>query len=367
MGRRDTDKLAMSEEDPGHRSGAGFLGERAAGPVDRGGTLPRPWPGDPTRRVFNTNARCSPRRGCVRATTRSTCSASTTAANAMTSPIQSCSVAVPCAPVRAAVARRPPLAVGLSSATTCASPSCTRALLPTCCWCPAPSPHVTGQAHWEHLLRARAVENLALRRRAGAGGVHENGRPPGAIFRRGRPWGRVLAQRSARAKAWTSSISIRRLASHRQRLPRWSTACCDERDRCRQAPRWTAPAARPGSCWIVLVLAPLACWSGWPRRYEAEPGAERLSRHGRRVVTTSATRFAPLLQAQAVQALSPTPQPIGREAGGAAAAAAPGACRNGATPLQCASVDSPLPSTWFQVLPRRIQPDGAGSLAFAST
>ena len=49
---------------------------------------------------------------------------------------------------------------------------------------PSAFTHTTGQAHWELLLRARAVENQCYVIAAAQGGVHENGR---------RTWGHSLA------------------------------------------------------------------------------------------------------------------------------------------------------------------------------
>jgi deaminated glutathione amidase len=50
----------------------------------------------------------------------------------------------------------------------------------------------TGQAHWELLLRARAVENLAFVLAAAQGGMHENGRQTWGHSMAVDPWGRVL-------------------------------------------------------------------------------------------------------------------------------------------------------------------------------
>ena len=41
---------------------------------------------------------------------------------------------------------------------------------------PSAFTYTTGQAHWEILLRARAIENQAYVLAPGQGGVHENGR-----------------------------------------------------------------------------------------------------------------------------------------------------------------------------------------------
>jgi predicted amidohydrolase len=58
---------------------------------------------------------------------------------------------------------------------------------------------VTGQAHWELLLRARAIENLAYVAAPAQGGMHENGRQHLGPLHGGRPLGRVLARREGEA------------------------------------------------------------------------------------------------------------------------------------------------------------------------
>jgi len=52
----------------------------------------------------------------------------------------------------------------------------------------------TGAAHWELLLRARAVENLAYVVASGQGGRHENGRETYGNSMIVDPWGTVLAR-----------------------------------------------------------------------------------------------------------------------------------------------------------------------------
>jgi predicted amidohydrolase len=53
----------------------------------------------------------------------------------------------------------------------------------------------TGRAHWEILLRARAVENLAYVLAPAQGGRHENGRATFGHSMLIDPWGAVLANR----------------------------------------------------------------------------------------------------------------------------------------------------------------------------
>jgi deaminated glutathione amidase len=53
---------------------------------------------------------------------------------------------------------------------------------------------ITGKAHWETLVRARAVENLAYVIAAAQGGYHVNGRETHGHSMIVDPWGTVLAQ-----------------------------------------------------------------------------------------------------------------------------------------------------------------------------
>jgi nitrilase len=53
---------------------------------------------------------------------------------------------------------------------------------------------ITGKAHWETLVRARAIENLAFVVAAAQGGYHINGRETHGHSMIIDPWGTVLAQ-----------------------------------------------------------------------------------------------------------------------------------------------------------------------------
>lgn len=59
---------------------------------------------------------------------------------------------------------------------------------------PSAFTHTTGQAHWEVLLRARAIENLAYVVAAAQGGLHDNGRQTWGQSLVASPWGTVLAE-----------------------------------------------------------------------------------------------------------------------------------------------------------------------------
>lgn len=62
---------------------------------------------------------------------------------------------------------------------------------------PAAFTAVTGEAHWEPLLRARAIENQCYVVAANQGGTHETGRQTWGHSMVIDPWGRVLACQSA--------------------------------------------------------------------------------------------------------------------------------------------------------------------------
>jgi predicted amidohydrolase len=59
---------------------------------------------------------------------------------------------------------------------------------------PAAFTRPTGEAHWEVLLRARAIENGAFVLAAAQGGMHEDGRSTWGHSMAIDPWGRILAQ-----------------------------------------------------------------------------------------------------------------------------------------------------------------------------
>lgn len=58
---------------------------------------------------------------------------------------------------------------------------------------PAAFTHTTGQAHWEVLLRARAIENQCYVLAAAQGGLHQNGRRTWGHSMLIDPWGEVKA------------------------------------------------------------------------------------------------------------------------------------------------------------------------------
>lgn len=84
---------------------------------------------------------------------------------------------------------------------------------------PAAFTHTTGRAHWELLLRARAVENQCYVLAAAQGGLHENGRRTWGHSMIVDPWGEVLAVRPEGEGVVVADVDPARLAAVRQQLP----------------------------------------------------------------------------------------------------------------------------------------------------
>jgi deaminated glutathione amidase len=84
---------------------------------------------------------------------------------------------------------------------------------------PAAFTHTTGQAHWELLLRARAVENQCYVLAAAQGGMHENGRRTWGHSMVVDPWGEVIAVRPQGEGVVIASIDPERLKAVRRQLP----------------------------------------------------------------------------------------------------------------------------------------------------
>lgn len=78
----------------------------------------------------------------------------------------------------------------------------------------------TGSAHWELLLRARAVENLAYVAAPAQGGTHENGRRTWGHSMLLSPWGERLAERAEDGEGVViADCDPARIAQARQQLP----------------------------------------------------------------------------------------------------------------------------------------------------
>ena len=94
-----------------------------------------------------------------------------------------------------------------------------RALQPDLILVPSAFTHTTGQAHWEVLLRARAIENLAYVLAPAQGGVHPNGRRTWGHSMAIDPWGLVLAQQVEGVGMVLADCDAQRLQQVRAQLP----------------------------------------------------------------------------------------------------------------------------------------------------
>ncbi len=192
MGRKDTDKVGLCEAD-----GAGpiqdFLAQQARehGIWLVGGTLPLKTPSPD--RVFNTTLVFDPQG-------RRASRYDKVHLFRFSRGTESYDEAVTIAPGTAvatftlADAGAPALKVGLSVCYDLRFPEIYRAMgQPDLILVPAAFTATTGRAHWETLLRARAIENLAYVLAAAQGGRHENGRATFGHSMLINPWGEVVS------------------------------------------------------------------------------------------------------------------------------------------------------------------------------
>lgn len=78
---------------------------------------------------------------------------------------------------------------------------------------------ITGRAHWEIIVRARAIENLAHVIAAAQGGYHVNGRETHGDTMIVGPWGKVLDRLPQGSGFVIAEIDEERLASTRRNFP----------------------------------------------------------------------------------------------------------------------------------------------------
>jgi len=84
---------------------------------------------------------------------------------------------------------------------------------------PAAFTDTTGRAHWELLLRARAVENQCYVLASAQGGLHPTGRMTHGNSMIVDPWGEILARIDKGEGIVSAELSPARLAEVRQSLP----------------------------------------------------------------------------------------------------------------------------------------------------
>lgn len=78
---------------------------------------------------------------------------------------------------------------------------------------------ITGLAHWEVLLRARAIENLAYVLAPNQGGLHQNGRLTYGHSMIIEPWGGIIAQQAEHPGLVIADIDLQRVQQLRQQFP----------------------------------------------------------------------------------------------------------------------------------------------------
>ena len=114
------------------------------------------------------------------------------------------------------------LRLGLSICYDLRFPELYRALMHPPCdvlCVPAAFTHTTGQAHWELLLRARAVENQCYVLAAAQGGLHPNGRRTWGHSMVIDPWGVVLDVLPEGEGFVIAEVDAERIAQVRTQLP----------------------------------------------------------------------------------------------------------------------------------------------------
>jgi nitrilase len=89
---------------------------------------------------------------------------------------------------------------------------------------PASFTAITGKAHWEPLVRARAIENLCYVLAAGQGGYHVNGRATYGHSMIVDPWGQIMNELATGSGLVCADMDLNRLANIRRTFP-----CLDHR------------------------------------------------------------------------------------------------------------------------------------------
>jgi nitrilase len=110
--------------------------------------------------------------------------------------------------------------IGLSVCYDLRFPELYRALAPAeLLMVPSAFTATTGRAHWESLLRARAIENLAWVVAPAQGGLHPNGRRTHGHSMIIDPWGEIVAELAEGEGVLLAEIDHARLQQARSSLP----------------------------------------------------------------------------------------------------------------------------------------------------
>jgi nitrilase len=87
---------------------------------------------------------------------------------------------------------------------------------------PAAFTHTTGMAHWEVLLRARAIENQCYVLASAQAGTHPGGRRTFGHSMLVDPWGEIVAMLADGEGVVAGDVDPQRIGAVRARLPAWS-------------------------------------------------------------------------------------------------------------------------------------------------
>jgi predicted amidohydrolase len=87
---------------------------------------------------------------------------------------------------------------------------------------PSAFTYTTGRAHWEPLLRARAIETGAFVVAPAQGGIHDGGRETWGHSMIVNPWGEVLASLDHREPGFiVADLDLDQVAQARAKIPAW--------------------------------------------------------------------------------------------------------------------------------------------------
>jgi nitrilase len=109
--------------------------------------------------------------------------------------------------------------VGLSVCYDLRFPELYRTLQADLLLIPSAFTHTTGQAHWDTLIRARAIENQACVIAPAQGGKHENGRQTWGHSMVVDSWGKVLSSREEGAGLVVAELDAAAMQQRRTQLP----------------------------------------------------------------------------------------------------------------------------------------------------
>jgi deaminated glutathione amidase len=108
---------------------------------------------------------------------------------------------------------------GLSVCYDLRFPELYRALKADLLLIPSAFTHTTGQAHWDTLIRARAIENQACVVAPAQGGQHENGRQTWGHSMVVDSWGQILAMRDVGEGLVCAELDAAAMLERRMQLP----------------------------------------------------------------------------------------------------------------------------------------------------